>query len=376
MNTTKKLVVAGIALALGMGTTANAAQKKEEDSAYKWGRWAVLSPAAGGEPYVSHLTPDAVNNARPGEADEFQPNVLEEDVTPPVAIDGFCEAGSSCGYATYSNLSDEEDGRVTFASVPEGFDLSEENPNGPVLARFNLETSPIDYGEGDFAAAAVVGEEDSDQIARFEVFDTGNENFPDIESVEMEGGEVYFSGVERSRTTNMSEDGSTGSSSLITKVSSIEKMYDFDATEAGSWSDQTETQTRITKSDSGGIPTVQFDFFSSGGFFVFGKTATIEQMETFAAGNVTAVYQGAVIDYGSAVTMEFDLGEKTVHGVFASENGFNGFHADGRVDGINFAGSNGDKKFTGSFFNAAENVSGAVNNGSQLGVFSADHVHP
>ncbi len=371
MNTTKKLVVAGIALALGMGTAANAAQKKEEDSAYKWGRWAVLSPAAGGEPYVAPLTPDAANNARPGDADEFQPVVLEEDATPPVEIDGFCEAGSACGYATYSKLSDEEDDRVTFASVPDGFDLSDENPDGPVLARFNLETSPIDDGEGGFEPTAVASEEDGGQVARFEVFDTGNENFPDIESVDMEGG-GSFSGGDRSLTSIKRDDG-TKVTIIDAQVSTLEKQYDFSGVDSGSWANRTETRTRV---NDGEAPVLQIDFMSSDGFFVYGKTATIEQMETFSAGNVTAVYQGLVIDYGSSVTMEFDLGERTVRGVFASENGFNGFEANGRVKGINFAGSDGDRKFTGSFFNAAENVSGAVSNGSQLGVFSADHVHP
>ena len=69
------MVVVSVALALGMSAAANAAKQKEEDSVYKWGRWAVLSPAAGGQPYVAALTPDAVNNSRPGEADEFQPKV-------------------------------------------------------------------------------------------------------------------------------------------------------------------------------------------------------------------------------------------------------------------------------------------------------------
>ena len=61
---------------LGAGQQVVAAQKKEEDSVYKWGRWAVLSPAAGGPPpYVAALEPDAVNNARPEEAEEFSPQV-------------------------------------------------------------------------------------------------------------------------------------------------------------------------------------------------------------------------------------------------------------------------------------------------------------
>lgn len=51
------------------------AQEPEQDSAYQWGRWAVLSPAAGGQPFIAPDDPGAQFNARPGEASEFQPKV-------------------------------------------------------------------------------------------------------------------------------------------------------------------------------------------------------------------------------------------------------------------------------------------------------------
>ena len=87
MNTARSLVALGVVLAaLGSSQAVWAAQQKEEDSAYQWGRWAVLSPAAGGEPYVARQEPDAAKNARPGEADEFQPKALVT-VQPPVADD-------------------------------------------------------------------------------------------------------------------------------------------------------------------------------------------------------------------------------------------------------------------------------------------------
>lgn len=74
--------LAAAVVILGVSQTALAAQ--EEDSAYQWGRWAVLSPAAGGaEPYAAVATPGAVYNARPGDASEFQPEVASFE-TPPV----------------------------------------------------------------------------------------------------------------------------------------------------------------------------------------------------------------------------------------------------------------------------------------------------
>jgi len=68
---------------LGISLVPFSAQAKEQDSAYQWGRWAVLSPAAGGpEPYVAVKTPGAEFNARPGAASESQPEVASIG-TPP-----------------------------------------------------------------------------------------------------------------------------------------------------------------------------------------------------------------------------------------------------------------------------------------------------
>lgn len=59
----------------------------EGDSAYRWGRWAVLSPAAGGaEPYVASDTPGAQYNARP-EDPGFERNfTLNDPGSPPVVV--------------------------------------------------------------------------------------------------------------------------------------------------------------------------------------------------------------------------------------------------------------------------------------------------
>lgn len=87
MKSGVKLLALSVALALGGTQIAFAAkQQREEDSVYEWGRWAVLSPAAGGEPYVAAAEPDASNNIRPDGADEFSPKVTstpEEPVIPP-----------------------------------------------------------------------------------------------------------------------------------------------------------------------------------------------------------------------------------------------------------------------------------------------------
>ena len=83
MNAPRSVIVLGFGLLMGAGQTV-CAEQETQDSVYKWGRWAVLSPAAGGgEPYVAALEPDAANNARPGEASEFQPTVILQNNLPP-----------------------------------------------------------------------------------------------------------------------------------------------------------------------------------------------------------------------------------------------------------------------------------------------------
>ena len=78
----KSLVALGLVLALCAGQEAWAAQQQEEDSVYRWGRWAVLSPAAGGDSYEGSETPDAANNARPSDASAFQPEIASVGVPP------------------------------------------------------------------------------------------------------------------------------------------------------------------------------------------------------------------------------------------------------------------------------------------------------
>ena len=93
MKSLKRVAALGLVLALGAGQEAWAAQQQEEDSVYRWGRWAVLSPAAGGDSYEGSEKPDAANNARPSDASAFQPEVasvgvppVQPPIEPPVAL--------------------------------------------------------------------------------------------------------------------------------------------------------------------------------------------------------------------------------------------------------------------------------------------------
>lgn len=86
MNAKKYIIALGITSTLAVGQNV-LAQEPGGDSAYQWGRWAVLSPAAGGEPFRAPDAPGSDFNARPSDADAFQPEVLRTQVDPPVITD-------------------------------------------------------------------------------------------------------------------------------------------------------------------------------------------------------------------------------------------------------------------------------------------------
>ena len=358
MKLNKKLVAIGVVLALGAGQQVGAAQKKEEDSVYKWGRWAVLSPAAGGPPpYVAALAPDAVNNARPEEAEEFSPKVEglaepEPPEPPPVVVES-CTAGAQCSFATYSRQ--EGEGPV----------------NGPVLARFDTSTRevpPVDdptQTPGTFTA--------------FSVTDSGDSaTFPDVSSAEMLGEfqDGDLSGDELISTKFLPADEVGGpyaevsvqTSELSHSNPETGDVIPSDGVTAGYWQDQAN---KIVRDITGVLPDENTLLYSSSGFFVAGQTPTVEQMESFKAGHVNATYNGALIDYGSAVTLNFDFGSNRWNGTFASGNGFHGFTVtNGGVDGINFSAAEAGNAVNGSFFNQGFNAAGSASNGSQVGVFS------
>lgn len=79
MSANKHLIALAISAALTVGQNAMA-QEPAGDSAYQWGRWAVLSPAAGGEPFHAPDAPGADFNVRPG--DLFSPEVLSTQAPP------------------------------------------------------------------------------------------------------------------------------------------------------------------------------------------------------------------------------------------------------------------------------------------------------
>ena len=81
MSANKHLIALATTAAMTLSQSAFA-QEPAGDSAYQWGRWAVLSPAAGGEPFRAPDDPGAYYNVRPG--DLYGPEVASLGVQTPV----------------------------------------------------------------------------------------------------------------------------------------------------------------------------------------------------------------------------------------------------------------------------------------------------
>ncbi len=369
MNIKTRAVVLGVGLALGSVQIASAAKHRdEEDSVYEWGRWAVLSPAAGGEPYRGASEPEASNNVRPDGADEFSPKIAGGDSTPNVVQS--CEPGAPCGFATYTRFDAEQDEDV-----------------GPVLATFDLNRRqitdpspggmPPPPGGGEMTASAVAdGTGGTVTVTDFDVTNAGGAGFPDVHSVDMPGdftdGDVRGTRVDTTFTGGAMQS-VVQNSRLSHSNQSTGQVFRFNGVDAGYWSHIANLQLANilgVAATEGALPMdVDYD-----GYFVHGITATVAEMERFAAGRVNASYNGYVLDYSAPVRLDFDFGNRTWNGNFGTANGFTGFNISGAVDGANFSASDGTRAVNGAFFNQGFNASGAVDNGSTVGVFSADLV--
>ncbi len=308
MNTQRTLVAAAVSVAVlaavpVWGKSQNI--EEESDSVYRWGRWAVLSPAAGGEE-TRAIQRDTGNDLRPGEAGEntpdliavlrpqppedelplpFEPDVPDEiediadgdddpllppdepPVDPPVdppidppvdppddpVITGFCEAGQACGFATLY-----------------GHERGEPGPRP---------TRDGDGGDGNHRNCGVPAE-----LARFDLsrdgssFEISAEDLQTILSVLMN---VHINGPGFLHGNGV-EDGDH---------SKIWAHVDLDALEeilmaTGDWAHNKDH-----------------------GDFVWGIAATLEEMEALAAGDVIALYRGQSEGWGALTKFRLDFGE-------------------------------------------------------------------
>lgn len=327
MDVSKNLISLAVALAIGVVAPFSAAAKKldENDSVHRWGRWAVLSPAAGGEEAAAF--PVAANeigrceagancpgiqlNSRPQPPEEPPPEEppVEPPVEPPQPPEATspCEAGMPCGFA-----------RVDTPYDP----AAEVAPEESRIESFSVQ---FDHENGQVAFAVAPGEEGEIQ----------SETVPAVYTAFIVESEEGFGSDLRGTLTR------DGARPVVSQ---------------GLWSDTVESDEEQSE--------------LVGGEYVWGITATAEDLQQLAGdlgGETIAVYDGltmgAMNGSEGAVRLEVDFDAAEWSGDF---DGAVAFSASGEVVGSGFVSdadgfssniATGDVK--GGFVNAGHTAIGS-----------------
>jgi len=149
MNFSKPLLVLGISAVLAgiSGGVAAVAKDADDDSVYRWGRWAVLAPAAGAEDVIA-FAPAGGNDLGRCEAGANCPDPKPEPTPDPV-VKVPCAAGAACGFTRIDRRN--ADG-TTGESTTGRFALKLDPDGG--TANFHVNPGePDEIASGDLAAA-------------------------------------------------------------------------------------------------------------------------------------------------------------------------------------------------------------------------------
>lgn len=337
MDVKKSLIAVGISSVLMAGTWATASAKtaEDDDSVYRWGRWAVLAPAAGNEEVIA-FAPAGTNDLGRCESAANCPspsgsqNVPEEPEQPPEqpVATSPCEAGAPCGFARVDHPFDASQKTKPKSSdvVPFGLTLDEE---GESLAFV------VDPGAAD----------------------------------EIDSGDVKASYNNDSSGKPLGVNTVRGNSSDLRG-------------EIQAYNEQNEAalvQGRWRNTGSG----VSEDTIINGGEYVWGVTATADQMQSLISslgGDMTAIYQGITMGTTNGnegtVTLDINFSSSTWSGNF---NGDLKFSASGDVinsgfvsnaDGFSNNIASGEVK--GGFVNAGNNAIGGYEVVDTNGIQAAD----
>lgn len=330
MELKKSLLVLSLSSAImaGAWTTATAKTAQEDDSVYRWGRWAVLTPAAGNEEVIALIPPGANDLGRcesaancPSPVNDPQnnpepPGGNPPGEEPPVVAVSPCAAGMPCGFARVDHPYDR-----TNANKPDSSDV----------VPFEL-----------------VLDEQGKTIAY--VVDPGSED-------EIASGDV---GAYITPTDVLTVPGSTSelSGSLKRNAAQVPVIAQ-------------------------GLWTSPADQPINGGEYVWGITATANEMQSLISslgGTTSAVYQGFTMgttnDNEGTVQLNIDFGSATWSGQFNADLNFS---ASGAVvnsgfvsNAAGFSSNIASGEVKGGFVNAGNNAIGGYEVVDTNGIQAAD----
>lgn len=317
MDVRKTLIALGVVTALvtGLPTSAIAKKTDEDDSVHRWGRWEVLSPAAGVEelPAFPAVAGNEIGRCESGKncpepqsiPEPPPPEPPPPPPPPPPEVRSPCEAGMPCGFARV-DLTDSESETGSSYVAAFALDMNELDPE-------DEGTSNVAFGVG---AGTLLDPDTTDEI-------------------------------------NSDTEAATYSETSVRVLDNNADSY---------------LRGRITR-DGGEkvLVTGLWEHDGVGGEYVWGIAATDAQMGALKdqlleiQGNLTAIYSGAIANGGSVV-MQVDFNDATWSGQF---NGNVGFSASGDVigsgfvsDAAGFSANIAEGVVKGGFVNAGRNAIG------------------
>ncbi|MBI5040886.1 MAG: hypothetical protein HZB57_06725 [Gammaproteobacteria bacterium] len=403
MRFSKSVLAISIALAVS-GVAGAATKSNEDDSVHEWGRWAVLMPAAGPEAGPDVAVIPAGNDLGSCESSENCPKIVSNSVEPPQppppppppVVEGHCQAGASCGYATY------EYSYSTYNSGGYGEDSSTSGHGARVPANIDLNVQFTQVEEVQAAAIDTPPADNGDQAATadFTVDPTEpHDNYPPVtdhtEGSVTDNGDGTLQWDTSSYTySNTGPDGGEGSSSTNAGINGGMAPALTEDTAAGDWYDGAEGYG-YNYNDG-------YSYYSessrSQGNYVAGTATNMAFLDSLNAGNVQADYTGFAMQSGVPVAIHVNFGNDTWRGAWnngqdgsvsvdTDENGVKhvegqvGFRASGYLSGPNIVSNrlsaDDATKVTGrvdgSFFGSHAQVLGGV--GDITKTVTANTVH-
>lgn len=387
MKYAKSVLALSIALAVGSATAATKPQ--DDDSVHQWGRWAVLVPEAGADadPFIKV---EGSRDLRPEDAKQFE-RTAQLNVAPPVeppvppeppVVEGHCQAGASCSYATYEYTYNTYNG---YGGYGEGGSTNGYGARVPADIDLDVAFTPVDNVQ-----VAVIGLPPADGgevgvTADFSVSPrVPHSNYPPVSDRHTEEEHIHDYGdgtlywhADSYVYANTAPDGGYGSSTLWSDINGGMAPDVTEDTTAGFWGDGAEGYSY----DDGSS-----EWFSRMGSYVAGTATNMAFLDTLNAGNVEANYVGFAMHSGVDVAIHVDFGDSTWSGTWnGGRDGYVNVATDGngvrhvegevgfRVDAGHLSGPNliadrlsaGDGtvrgSVEGSFFGSEAQVVGGIN---------------
>lgn len=329
MDVSKPLINISVCLTLALSAQAGLAIEQDDDSVDSWGRWMVLSPAAGPEDFVAFAPEEPPDVGRceasqncPGVAFNETPTEPPPPTEPPTSL-GPCFSGQGCGFAR-SDYRSNNPGSNALQPAAVGGTIAGNAGPGSDVGYFELELVSGESGGSETAAyRANVG--DPDEIAsgpvdaqinasNFRTTDRGSP-YRVLGNItrDADGTPVMVEGFWRQVDPNSAQSGEYvwGLAASETEMAGLmDQLQAEGGTLVGRYEGATGRGTGVELDIDFGAGTWSGDFaggvpFTAGG--TVGGTSFVSDPEQFSGNIDTGVVEGGFVNAGSNAIGGYDV---------------------------------------------------------------------